>query len=150
MKDLEIAKKRLKENSLSLCIVKRGKILFESNSEGIHDLVQAIDELYSLLNKASVADSTVGKAVALLFIHSKFSSIFATTMSEEALKVLKTNNIFIEFENLVPNIMNKNKTDICPFERMVLNCNDAGQAFNMFKSFLERKLNYKSTNFYHA
>ncbi|MDI6798696.1 MAG: DUF1893 domain-containing protein [Candidatus Aenigmarchaeota archaeon] len=139
MKDLEIAKKRLKENALSLCIVKKGKILFESDSEGIGDLVQAIDELGYTLNKASVADSIVGKAAALLCIYSKFGSVFAVTISEEALKVLKMNNVFTEFENLVPNILNKNKTDICPFEKMVLNCNDAEQALGMFKSFLRRK-----------
>lgn len=136
MEDLEIAKKRLKENSFSLCIVKKGEIIFESSSEGIRDLVQIIGKLNSTLNEASIADTVVGKAAALLCVYSKFGSVFASTISEEGLKVLRANYIATEFESLVPRIMNKNKTDICPFEKMVLNCNDAEQAFDMFKLFL--------------
>lgn len=136
MNDLEIAKKRLKENSLSFCIVKKGEIIFESSSEGIRDLVQIIDKLHSSLNEASIADTVVGKAAALLCVYSKFDSVFAATISEEGLKVLKANHIVTEFESLVPRIMNKNKTDICSFEKMVLNCDDTKQSFNMFKSFL--------------
>jgi hypothetical protein len=43
--DLEIAKKRLTEGRVSLSIVKEGKILFESRSNGLKDLPGAVDKL---------------------------------------------------------------------------------------------------------
>ena len=44
MKDLETAKKRLNENSLTLSIVKNGEIIFETVSNGISGFLEAIEK----------------------------------------------------------------------------------------------------------
>ena len=136
-RDLEIAKKRLIETSVSLSIVKEGKILFESRSNGLKDLFEAVNKLGTSLRNASIADQIVGKAAAFLFVYSRANSVFAVTISEKGLKLLEQNHVSAEFQNIVPNVLNREKTDICPFERMVLDCGDAKEVFdilgNVFK-----------------
>jgi hypothetical protein len=124
-RDLEIAKKRLTENRVSLSIVKEGKILFESRSNGLKDLFQAVNKLGTSIRNASMADQIVGKAAAFLFVYSRADSVFAVTISEKGLRLLEENNISAEFENIVPNVLDKKRTDVCSFEKMVLNCRDA-------------------------
>ncbi|MEM5869943.1 MAG: DUF1893 domain-containing protein [Candidatus Aenigmatarchaeota archaeon] len=137
MDDLNLAKNRLKEKNLTLVIAKNGKTIFESNSNGIKDLVLAIDLLKEKMKKSSVADSKVGKAAALLFIYSGINSIFAQTISKPAISILKNFKIPFEYENVVENILNKEKNDLCPFERLVLNCDLPGEAYKKIKSFFK-------------
>lgn len=136
MDDLEFAKEILKEKNLSLVIVKNKKILFESSSKGIKDFVLAIEKLKNLLKGAGVADEIVGRAVAMLCIYSKIIAVFANTISENALIVLRKTKINIEFEKIVDKILNQNKTDICPFEKLVMKISEPEEAYKKIKSFL--------------
>ncbi|MEM5772795.1 MAG: DUF1893 domain-containing protein [Candidatus Aenigmatarchaeota archaeon] len=136
MDDLNLAKKKLKENNLTLAIAKNGEIIFESNSEGIKDLIKAIDLFKKELNGAALADKIVGKAVALLCLYSKISSVFAETISMLALQTLEDSKIFVEYEKIVPKILNKRKDDICPFEKISLSLNSPSKAYEKFKSIL--------------
>ncbi len=43
MEDLEIAKNELREKSLSLVVVKSGKIIFSTREYGVKGLIKAID-----------------------------------------------------------------------------------------------------------
>ena len=66
MQNLEIAKKRLNEKSLTLSIVKNGEIIFETVSNGISGFLEAIGKFGDGLEGTSVADTVTGKAIALL------------------------------------------------------------------------------------
>jgi hypothetical protein len=135
--DLEIAKKRLTENRVSLSIVKEGNILFESRSNGLKDLFEAVNKLGTSLRNASITNQIVGKAAAFLFVYSRANSVFAVTISEKGLELLEQNHVSAEVRNIVPNMLNRERTDVCPSEKMVLNCRDAKEAFgilgNVFK-----------------
>lgn len=134
MNDLELAKKILKEKNRNLVIAKEGKILIESNSEGIKDFLMAAIDLN--LEGSSAADTTVGRAIALLCIHSKVKSVFANTTSEHAIDVLKNTDIHFEFENVIEKILNKDGTDICPFEKIALKSSPE-EIIQKFKNFLK-------------
>jgi hypothetical protein len=136
--DLEIAKKELTVNHVSLSIVNRGKILFESTSKGLKDLFIAVDRLGTSLKNASIADQIVGKAAAFLIVYSRADSVFAVIITEEGLKLLEQNHISAEFQKIVPNVLNKEKTDICPFEKSVMNCRDAKEAFGILKNIFHQ------------
>jgi len=136
--DLEIAKKRLTENRVSLSIVKEGKILFESRSHGLKDLFGAVNKLGTSLRNASIADQIVGKAAAFLFVYSRVNSVFAVTIGEKGLKLLEQNHVSAEFRSIVPNVLNKERTDVCPFEKMVLNCRDAKEVFGILENVFKQ------------
>ena len=143
-RDLELAKSRLKDRDLTLVIVKEGKVIFETGSQGVGGFLQAIEKLDKRLVASSVADKIIGAAAAMLCVYSEVSSVFAATISEEGIKVLENNKIIYQFESEVPNILNNDKTDVCPFEKLVIGSREPKEAYTKLKSFAEsdrKKLN---------
>ena len=138
MKDLDVAKKRLYTENLTLVIVKDSKILFETNSPNISGFLTAIDELNMSLGNASVADRVVGKAVALLFVYSKISHAYAEFLSQKAKIVLQRNGIFFEYKTIIKNVLDSTQKDICPFEKVALGITQPEEAYKTFKAMQER------------
>jgi hypothetical protein len=132
--DLDIAAKRLNQKNLSLVVVKDGKVLFETESHGLNDLVEAINQLQSSMKGSSVADRIVGRAAALLFVFSGVSAVFAATISDGGIEILDNNNVFHEFEKRVPRILNLKKTDVCPFEKLVAELSSPEEAYERLKA----------------
>jgi len=135
MQDLKLAKLRLKEGNLTLVIVKEGKVIFETKSQGVSDFLQAIEKFGKRLVASSVADKIVGAAAAMLCVYSGVASVFAVTISEEGIRVLEDNSIFCQFENRVPNILNHDRTDICPFEKLAVASRNPKEVYVKLKSF---------------
>ena len=133
MDDLEVARQRLKEKELSLVFVKNSEVIFETNGEGLKGFVQAIEKLGSLLSEASVADRIVGKAAALLCVYAEVKDVFAVTMSQSGEETLKASKISFDYENLVPTILNRKKSDRCPFEKLVEETADPKEAYDRIK-----------------
>ena len=127
----------MRDKNLSLVIVKDRKTLFQSNSSGIAGLIQVIDLLGQDLQGASAADKVVGRAAALLLAQFGASKVYAHTLSKEGLKVLRENDIFIEYDGLVPKILDRTGKDICPFESFSLTIRSRDEAYEKLKSCLE-------------
>ncbi len=132
--DLNLAKRTLREEELSLVVAKNGRILFRSKSHGVSDLLAMINDIGGLAEGASLADSIVGRAAALLCIYSKIIAVYGVNMSEGALSVFKANDIKCEYETLVARILNREKNDICPFDKAVLGIDDPSIALDKLKS----------------
>jgi len=133
--DLEFAKLKLIEEDLSLVIVKKGKVIFETKKQSISGFLQAIEKLNRNLVEASVADKIVGVAAAMLCVYSGVSSVFALTVSEGGIRVLEDSNIACQFEKKVSNILNRNKNDVCPFEKLAMDSGSSEEAYVKLKSF---------------
>jgi len=136
MQDLDIAKNVLKKNSCTLVIVKNGGVVYETNSPGIQGLLTAIEKIGKEMNGSTVADKIVGEAAAQLCAYSHVNEVFAMTLSLCGKNVLKKNNIRYEYENLVPNILNFKKTDLCPFEKLVAECSNPAEAYERLKQLV--------------
>ena len=98
--DLNLAKRTLREEELSLVVAKNGRILFRSKSHGVSDLLAMISDIGGLAEGASLADSIVGRAAALLCVYSKIFAVYGVNMSEGALSVFKANEIQVRVWNL--------------------------------------------------
>ena len=132
--DLELAKLKLIEEDLSLVIVKKGKVLFETQKQGITGFLEAIERLDKNLIAASAADKIVGVAAAMLCVYAGVASVFALTISKEGSKVLEGNNIVYRFKEVVPNILNRNKKDVCPFEKLAMRSSNPEEAYVKLRS----------------
>lgn len=132
--DLELAKLKLIADDLSLVIVKKGTVIFETKKQGINGFLQAIEKLNKTLVAASVADKIVGVAAAMLCVYAGVSSVFALTVSEGGLGVLEDNNISYRFEKKVSNILNRSKNDVCPFEKVAMDSGSSEEAYVKLKS----------------
>ena len=140
MHDLEIAKKGIYEKGLTLSIVKDGKVIFGTFSHGISGFLEAVEKLGDKLKGTFVADRVVGKAVALLCVYGKVKAIYAVTLSKKAKAVLEENSVYQEWNDLVENILDTNRAEICPFEKLateISNPNEASKRFKALQSSLQ-------------
>lgn len=136
-----MAKERLKKKNLALVVVRKGRIVFETSSHGIDGLLGAIQKLNKEMKGSTVADKIVGRAAALLCIYAGVTAVFAVIASEKGIEALKENNVFCQFENIVPCILDSKRSDICLFEKLVMDLSDPKVAYERLKAFAaERRL----------
>ena len=132
--DLILAKEALFNGELSLVLARNGQLIFKSKSHGIADMIAMIDELGKLTEGASLADSVVGRAAALLCVYAGITSVYGSRMSEGAVAILKSKGIHHEFGELVPRILNRKMDDVCPFDKAVLRLEDPTLALEKLRS----------------
>ena len=137
MNDLEIAKHQLHRKELTLAIVKNGEVLFEMRSHRISGFLGAIEKLGNILEGAAVADRVAGKAIALLCVYAKISNVYAEVLSEKAKAVFEENEISHEWKALVKNVLDLNKSGVCPFEKAAAGISDPKDAYRTFKALQE-------------
>jgi hypothetical protein len=139
MLNVEVAKHQLLGKGLSLVIAKDGGILFETKQSGVSGFLLAIEKFgKEKLYGTSVADRIVGRAAALLCTYCGVNAVYAIVLSNGGKRVLEENGVTFEFENLVPSILNRQKTGTCPFEKIVSTVSDGEEAFKRLKSCLSK------------
>jgi hypothetical protein len=137
MSALDTAKNRLHEEDLTLIVVKNTEVLFETASHRISGFLGAIEQLGTKLEDASVADRVAGKAIALLCVYAGIREVYAEVLSRKAKAVFDENGIPCEWKELVDNILNLNRSGICPFEKAAVDICDPEKAYATFKAFLQ-------------
>jgi hypothetical protein len=120
--------------SLALSVVKDGNIVFETREHGISSVLAAIDTSCGRFHEASVADRVVGKAIAMLYVYAGVKAIYAATLSRMAKQILEEAGIFVEWANLAENVLNLERTDLCPFERAVVRIRNPQTAYKRLKA----------------
>ena len=78
----------------------------------------------------------VGKAAAMLFAKAGIISVYGRTISNAAADFLEAQKIEFDYGVIVENILNKNKDDLCPFEKLLAGCEDPEEAYEKINSFL--------------
>jgi hypothetical protein len=137
MSDLDIAKSKLYKKELTLTIVKNGEVIFETDSHRISGFLGAIEKFGAKLEGASVADRVAGKAIALLCVYAKIKEVYAEILSKKAKAVFEENGISHEWRELVDNVLDLNKTGVCPFEKAAAGISDPREAYGAFKALQE-------------
>ena len=121
--------KRL-DKKLNLMIIKDDETIYSSMAEGIVPLIEPIDHLgLSILVNSVIIDRVVGKAAALLISYVKAREIYTGLLSRGAIVVLKMYKIQYSSKIVVDEILDKNKTKICPFEEAVLDIEDPKKGY---------------------
>lgn len=125
-KNLNKAKQLLSEGA-SLVVVNGGGIL-TYNEHGIKTLLSLQS---GSLSGSFVADKIVGKAAAMMLVRGGTIEVYAEIISEPALAVFKRHKVICLYGTLVPNIINRDKTGICPMEQAVLGVDDIRRAYEI-------------------
>ncbi|MDR2687261.1 MAG: DUF1893 domain-containing protein, partial [Oscillospiraceae bacterium] len=89
-----------------------------------------------LLRGARVADKVIGKAAALLFAYGGARSVWAARMSEAARDFLQAAGIAFGYDELVPAILNRDGTGLCPMEQRAMGIAEPGEAFRVFDGMI--------------
>jgi hypothetical protein len=137
MTDLDIAKSEFYEENLTLAIVKNSEVLFETKNHRISGFLDAVEKLGGRLEGASLADRVAGKTIALLCVYAKIKEVYAAVLSRKAQAVFEQNKISVQWRELVDNLLDANKTGMCPFEKAAANISDPEKAYKVFKSLRE-------------
>jgi hypothetical protein len=135
---MQTAKDILTQRKLTLVIVKNGKVLFETDSPRISGFIKAIDSLGSELEGASVADRVVGKAIALLCVYSGIREVYAEVLSKKAKTMLEKYGVPVDWKELVDNVLNPDKTGMCPLEKVAEGISDPKESYAAFKAMQEK------------
>jgi len=129
----------LDQQGLSLLILKGGEALYSSMEGGMLPLLEAIDQLgLEALADSTVVDRIVGGAAALLISYFKAKEIYTKLLSIRAMEILEKNGIAYEAERVVNIIRNRDDTDMCPFEKMVLTIDSPEEGYRKLKNELIR------------
>jgi len=126
-----MAREHLLKNDLSFVIVKNGEIIFESREGGVKKILETVRDYGQKLANSALADKVVGKAVMLIALKAGFDSIYAKIISKSALDIASKVNKSLVYDEIVEFIMNRDGTDICPFEKNVKFVEDPEVAYNI-------------------
>ncbi len=119
---------QLEEGGYAL-VVANGNRLEAYRRPGVVDLLAILDNDRSLLHGASVADKVVGKAAAALMAMGGVSSVYAFTLSRQAVKMLEARRIAWTCGELVDHIENRDGTGWCPLELCCRDCTTPHQCY---------------------
>ena len=139
MTDLEIAKEKFRADSLAFVIVKDGTVLGTGTRDGIGELIEAMDALGDAGHGASLADKIVGKAVAMVARDAHVRAVYSPLASQAALDTLALDHIALEYDRLVPLILNKHNDGPCPMERLTQPIHDPLQAVVALREFVRAR-----------
>jgi Domain of unknown function (DUF1893) len=139
MTDLELAKEKFRAGSLAFVIVKNGTVLRTGTRDGIGELIEAMDALGDAAQGACLADKIVGKAVAMVARAARLCAVYSPLASQAALDTLELDHISLEYDRLVPLILNKRNDGPCPMERLTQPIHDPLQAVTTLREFVHAR-----------
>jgi hypothetical protein len=106
----------------SLILKEKNRVIFSSTKSGLRPLFECIQEIRGKkYSDCILYDKVIGLAAARLVLHSKIiKTVITPVISEKAQKLLSKHQISISAGTVVKQILNENKTDICPMEKRAL------------------------------
>jgi hypothetical protein len=120
-----------------LAIVKEKKVVFSSTEKGIKPLFKAVMENKEVLKDSSIADRVTGKAAAMICVFAEVKIVHTKILSENAVEAFLKSPILYECEESTPYIKNRDKTGMCPIEKLSLDTDDINILLSRISNFLD-------------
>lgn len=125
----------LHSSACSCVVCNKGRVERYYN-RGVKDLYTLYTADSQLLSGADVADKVVGRAAASIMILGGVRRVYADTISQLALELFAQNNVEISYNQVVPHIINRAKTDLCPLERATKDLESLEEIFAAIEAFV--------------
>ena len=138
IEDMDLAREVLTKNNYSIVVVKNGNVLIKKDGDVIRSTLEAIEEIKEEIQDSIVGDRILGKASALLCRYSKIKGVYSTQATKTAIAVLIIAGIPIQIDEMIPYIKNRDGSDVCPFEKMLLNIDSPEEAHVILKEKILR------------
>lgn len=123
-------------SSACSCVVRNKGRVERYYNRGVKDLYTLYTADTQLLSGADVADKVVGRAAAAIMILGGVRRVYADTISQLALELFAQNNVEISYNQVVPHIINRAKTDLCPLERATKDLESLEEIFAAIEAFV--------------
>lgn len=123
--DILVETRRLFEaNRAAVVLVREGVIRASENGRGLSPLLDLCDRDPAAVKGAWIVDKVIGKAAAAICASFGVRRVHASLMCEPAQALLKEHGIAFSADRTVPNILNRDKTGLCPLEMSVKGLSD--------------------------
>lgn len=113
------ARRLFAANEAAVVLVKDGVICTMGNGRGLSPLLQLCDRSSEDVKDAWVVDKVIGKAAAAVCIQFGAKRVHGALMCEPAQALLKEHGIPFSADTVVPQILNRDKSGLCPLEASV-------------------------------
>jgi len=113
------ARRLFEANRAAVVVVKDGVICASGNGRGLSPLLQLCDRGPEDVKDAWVVDKVIGKAAAAVCVTFGAKRVHAVLMCEPAQELLKEHGIAFSADQVVPQILNRDKSGLCPLEMSV-------------------------------
>ena len=106
-------------NEAAVVLVKDGVIATLGNGRGLSPLLTLCDRNPEDVKGAWVVDKVIGKAAAAICVSFGVKRVHAALMCEPGRDLLKEHGIACSADKMVPQILNRDKSGLCPLEMSV-------------------------------
>ncbi len=137
MRDIDIAIDEFKKAQYSLVVVKNGVIVATSQEKGVRGILSVYKNNPETLEGASVADKLMGRAVTMICEVGKVKEIYTPLLSRGGEKILQRAEIVYQADRIVEAIKNRDKTDLCPIEKLTTGTEDSLEGIKRISEFIE-------------
>lgn len=117
-------------------LVVAGGTVHTFDGRGIADLYALYTDAPHVLCGARVADKVVGKGAAALMTLGGVREVYADVISRPAFDLLDGSSIKVTCGIVVPNIINRKGTGLCPVEALCLDCSSAEECLPLITRFM--------------
>lgn len=138
MKILEYGKEKLIEKNLNLLVLKYEEMVFESDKMGIIPMYEFYNS--NIHGEVYVIDKFIGMGASRLLLNSKVKvkALFTFVISKDSKELLENNNVEVICERVVDKILNKDKTDYCPIEKMSMSNKNFDDFYKELEGFINK------------
>lgn len=119
------------------CIIHNNGATRTFHERGVKDLHRLLTQEPEILRGASLADKVVGKGAAALMISGGVKWVYADVISKAAMVLFEQSRVEVQYKQIVPNIINRTGTDICPVEKLCRNCKTAEECLPLIDKFIK-------------
>lgn len=120
------------------CVIKNGDEIRTFTQRGVADLFDLFYSEPNFLKGAIIADKVVGRAAAALMIAGGVAHLYTDLISSKALELLENNNLKVTYQTEVPIIINRDKTDWCPLEKLCMEERSVPNILNIITNFINQ------------
>ena len=119
------------------CIIHNNGATRTFHERGVKDLHRLLTQEPEILSGASLADKVVGKGAAALMIAGGVAWVYADVISQAAMELFEQSRVEVQYAEIVPNIINRAGTDICPVEKLCRDCKTAAECLPLIDKFIK-------------
>ena len=119
------------------CIIHNNGATRTFHERGVKDLHRLLTQEPEILSGASLADKVVGKGAAALMIAGGVAWVYADVISQAAMELFEQSRVEVQYAEIVPNIINRAGTDICPVEKLCRDCQTAAECLPLIDKFIK-------------
>ena len=119
----------LVDENTTLALIK-GDVIIRRKGKGVSSAVELINDSVDL-NGFIAVDTVVGKALSILFLKLGIREVYALLISENAYTYLTSHGVNVTYKTITPNILNRDKSDLCPMEKLSLSLNDYNDGYKV-------------------